>query len=96
MIQQWHTTFRQDFTIADKFGAGAVKDTYKRAFRDWKTNIIYMTELCIVLNWKIWEHWDNKNMELAELYNGLWTMVNTYCQKHFKGKDLQYFYEITD
>ncbi len=28
------TTFWMDFSIADKFGIAAIKDTYKRAFRD--------------------------------------------------------------
>ena len=96
MITQWHTTFRQDFNIADAFGAGAVKDTYKRAFADWKNSVVYMTELCVVLNWKIFEHVQKKNVEMASLYNSLWEMVDAYCQTHFKGKDLQYFYEITD
>ena len=96
MVTQWHTTFRQDFTIADAFGTGAIKDTYNRAFNEWKNNVVYMTELCIVLNLKIWEHYHKKNEEKARLYNGLWEMVDVYCQKHFKGKDLEYFYETTD
>ena len=32
------TTFWQDFSIADKFGTGAVQDTYNRAFAEWKGN----------------------------------------------------------
>ena len=47
------TTFWQDFSIADNFGVKAVKDTYKRAFSEWKTNYKYLTELVMVLNWKI-------------------------------------------
>ena len=30
------TTFWDDFTIADSFGISAIKDTYKRAFEEWK------------------------------------------------------------
>ena len=44
------TTFWMDFSIADRFGANAIKDTYNRAFKEWKTNYIYLTELVIVLN----------------------------------------------
>ena len=50
------TTFWEDFTIADRFGAKAVKSTFKRAFNGWKDNYIYLTELAIVMNWKLWEH----------------------------------------
>ena len=96
MIQQWHTTFRQDFTIADKFGAGAVKDTYKRAFRDWKTNVIYMTELCIVLNWKIWEHHNAGHSAYAQVYNDLWEQAAAYAQENLKGDELKYYYRTTD
>ena len=30
------TTFWDDFSIADRFGISAIKDTYKRAFEEWK------------------------------------------------------------
>lgn len=30
------TTFWEDFSIADKYGIAGVKDTYKRAFSEWK------------------------------------------------------------
>lgn len=30
------TTFWEDFSIADKYGIAGVKDTYKRAFNEWK------------------------------------------------------------
>lgn len=30
------TTFWEDFSIADKYGVSGVKDTYRRAFSEWK------------------------------------------------------------
>ena len=30
------TTFFEDFSIADNFGVDAIKDTYNRAFNEWK------------------------------------------------------------
>ena len=30
------TTFWEDFSIADKYGIVGVKDTYRRAFNEWK------------------------------------------------------------
>ena len=50
------TTFWQDFSIADKFGIDAIKDTFNRAFNEWKGNYQYLTELVLVLNWKVWEY----------------------------------------
>lgn len=49
---EWKTTFWSDFSIADAFGMEAVKDTFRRAFKGWKDNYIYLTELEIVMNWK--------------------------------------------
>ena len=55
------TTFYTDFSIADNFGANAILDTFKRAFRSWKDNYKYLTELVMVLNWKIHEHYEKNN-----------------------------------
>lgn len=32
------TTFWEDFSIADAFGADAIKDTFDRSFKNWKNN----------------------------------------------------------
>lgn len=96
MITELKTTFKQDFTIADRFGISAIKDTFKRAFSKWKNNTVYVTELCVVLNWKLCEHFEKKNTSYAELYNELWEKVDVWCQENLKGKDLEYFYKITD
>lgn len=53
---EMQTTFWTDFNIADRFGLDAIKDTYNRAFNEWKNNEVYATELVLVLNWKSWEH----------------------------------------
>lgn len=37
---EMQTTFWQDFTIADAFGIDAIKDTFNRAFKEWKDNYI--------------------------------------------------------
>ncbi len=44
------TTFWQDFCIAEKFGVNAIKDTFKRAFTEWRTDVVYLTELALVTN----------------------------------------------
>ena len=89
------TTFWDDFTIADRFGVNAIKDTFKRAFNEWKGNCVYLTELVIVLNHKIWQHYQ-KNDAYAELYNVLWEKADNYACTHLKGEELAHFYRITD
>ena len=46
--------FMQDFMIADRFGEAAVRDTYKRAFREWKDNVIadWCTDTIYYAYWK--------------------------------------------
>lgn len=95
MNYELKTTFYSDFSIADHFGARAVKDTYKRAFNEWKHDYVYLTELVMILNWKIWEHYE-KNTELARLYNNLWQEADEYACNNLKGDELSYFYRTTD
>ena len=89
------TTFWQDFTIADRFGASAIKDTFKRAFNEWKSDYKYLTELVIVLNWKIWQHYET-NDKYAKLYNELWGEADLYAMENLKGDEAAYFFRTTD
>lgn len=102
-----NTTFWLDFSIADKFGSSAVRDTYDRAFNEWKSDIRYMTALCIVLNHKIWQLYDT-NDQLARVYDELWKKCDGYildCEnagtlnekyKHFNKEEVAYFIQATD
>lgn len=91
------TTFWQDFSIADCFGVQAIRDTFNRAFEEWKTNHVYLTELVIVLNWKIWA-WYQKNgsCEQSKLYNELWEKADGYAMENLKGEELDFFIRVTD
>ena len=90
------TTFMSDFTIADLCGGiKAVKDTYNNVIRSWKDDVEYMAELVIVLNHKIWEHYEH-NESLAKLYNELWIKTDDFCRDHFTGKDLSYYFRTID
>lgn len=89
------TTFWHDFSIADVFGVDAVRDTYNRAFEEWKENYIYLTELVLVLNWKIWQHYD-KNNKLADIYDELWAKTDMYACENLHGDELTYFFDIID
>lgn len=89
------TTFYQDFSIADNFGVGAIKDTYNRAFNEWKDNYKFLTELVMVLNWKIFEHYES-NEKIAKVYDSLWKEADEYAMENLKDQEAKYYYEITD
>lgn len=89
------TTFWEDFSIADAFGAEAVQDTFDRAFNEWKTQYKYLTELTIVLNHKIWL-WHEKNDELARLYDKLWRQADEYACNTLQDEEIAYYYKVTD
>lgn len=96
MMNEMKTTFWNDFSIADKFGIDAIKDTAKRAFDEWKDNVEYITEFIIVLNWKIWAHWENGNLEVSKVYDELWRQYHQWAVENLKGKDLEYYVRTTD
>ena len=96
MDYEFKTTFWQDFSIADRFGANAIKDTYKRAFKEWKGDAKMYTELVAALNHKIWEHYENGNVAFSELYHHLWERADMYGYNTFKGDDLQHFFRVLD
>lgn len=89
------TTFWTDFTIADKFGKNAIKDTFDRAFEEWKSNYIYLTELVMVLNHKMW-FWSEKNEEIARLYLNIWQQADVWASENLKDTELEYFYRTLD
>lgn len=89
------TTFFSDFSIADAFGINAIKDTYKRGLEYAKTNYKVLTEFVMVLNWKIWEHYQT-NEAIARVYNDLWEQAREYAESHLKDGELNYYYETTD
>jgi hypothetical protein len=87
------TTYFMDFSIAERFGIAAIRDTYKRALlnRDYKM----MTELTMVLNHKIWFTYE-KQPELAKVYDELWRDCDSKCREWFNKDELAYFYTVTD
>ena len=94
--EKFSTTFPMDFSIADRFGINAIKDTFNRAFNEWKSDYRYLTHLVIALNHKIWEHYEKGNKPYAALYNELWEKADGYACDNLKGDELRYFYKMTD
>ena len=89
------TTLYTDFSIADNFGLKAITDTYTKAFNEYKDNYKYLTELVMVLNWKIHEHYYH-NEKFATLYNDLWQALDEYACTNLKDDELNYYIRTTD
>lgn len=91
------TTFWDDFSIADRFGLDAIRDTYKRSMTSWKTDCVYLTELVMALNWKSRQHYSIEGHDaFVELYSDLFYECRGYALDHLTGDDLKYFIETTD
>ena len=90
------TTFYMDFSIADRFGISAIKDTYRRGLETAKAlGYKEFTEFIMVLNWKIWEHYQH-NDAFAELYDDLWRKTDDLARETLQGEELMYYYRTTD
>lgn len=96
MLEQLESTFRDDFTIADHFGEKGIKDTYKRAFKHWKDDIKYITELVLVLNWKCWYWYDHWRNDFSILYQDLWEEAHDWCCSNLKWEELKYYLRKVD
>ena len=91
------TTYFEDFSIADNFGIEAIKQTYDMVMKDIKSlGYIYITELVMALNWKIWQHYEEGNEKYSRLYDKLWRKAEDYAIKNLKGEELSYYFETID
>jgi hypothetical protein len=90
------TTFWDDFTIADRYGVEGIKDTYKRATREWQNDCKFYTELVMVLNWKCWYHNEIGNNEYSQLYADFYYEAYEFGLDKFTGDELTYFWSTLD
>ena len=90
------TTFFTDFSIADRFGVSAIRDTYRRAFAEWKGNYKYLTELVMVLCWKCGIFSERGNDAFAQTYRELFEKANDYAWENLKDDELSYFHRTTN
>lgn len=93
------STFFSDFSIANPYGLNAIKDTWQRAFNEWKDNYIYLSELSIVLNVMMWKHYDEHlevQSEICELYKNLYIQTDEYASNNLKGEELDFYIKLLD
>ena len=97
MGKERKTTFFSDLSIAEWFGNSAVYETNTEVLASWGGNIEYITEYCICLNHKIWQHYKD-NKILAKIYNDLWEQCEQFILDRFQNDQdaLNYYYEMTD
>lgn len=89
------TTFWNDFSIADAFGIDAIKNTFESAFESWKSDYRYLTNLVVTLNYKSWD-WSEKDEDVSEVYVELFEKASGYAVENLKGRELDYYFNITD
>lgn len=92
------STYYTDFGIAEWFGKDSVRDTYDRAVENWFEDIKWATEIVMVLNWKIWEHYHRGNEEWAKFYNDLWDEAQCKVFEMYENDQeaISYYYRTTD
>lgn len=95
LISTLESTFRQDFTNAEKHWTDAVIKLCSENFNKYKKDIKNLTELVLVMNWKIWERYE-ENVEIAQVYDKLWRDLDERCCNNLKGEDAKYYYKKTD
>lgn len=89
------TTFWDDFCIADVFGESSIQDTFNRAFKEWKNNLEYVTELAMIMSWQSC-YWWIRNDKYSKLYSDLYHKVDDWCLDNLRGDALTYYLKTTD
>ena len=90
------STFWADFSVADVYGVKAIKDTYNRAFNEWKSNYKMLTELVAALNHKIWFWYEAGIEDYSTLYDKLWKEADAYGVDNLKDEELSHFCHVLD
>lgn len=89
-----HTNFYVRFSMAEPYGITALADVYNTLSTKNANSVVNMTELVLVLQWKIYEHYDN-NKILTKFYQSMWEIADKWCRENLQGNDLKYFEDIT-
>lgn len=92
---EFETSFWEEFSIAEQYGAKGVKEHFNIAFPQWKDNLEFLTELVLVLNLKV-AVWFGVDDSLGMTYDALWRMADGYAMDNLKGDDLHYYLSTLD
>ena len=92
---KFESSFWEEFSIAEDYGAEGVKEHYKVVFDQWKGNLKYLTELVLVLNWKI-STWFGVDDTIGKTYDELLRDADVYALNTLKGEDLHSYLSTLD
>lgn len=92
---KFETTFWEEFSIADQYGPEGVLEHYNLVFDRWKDNLKYLTELVLVLNWKIYQ-WYQVDDTLGMTYDELWKRADGFAMDTLKEEDLHKYLSALD
>ena len=91
------TLYWQKLSIAEDYGVAEVKTVFYSIFEEAKTDYKWLTELVMVTNHKCWQHAEiTGNSTLYGLYNEFYQKASKYAYSHLKGKEFDYFFQVTD
>lgn len=93
---KFETNVREVFTEAETDDNVDIEELYRELFRRWHDDVKMIAELSMCMNRKIWEHYEKKDENLAELYNSLRMRVHDYALDYFTWEDGAYYFRITD
>lgn len=95
---KFQTNVWEEFTKVEKGENNYedIEELYRKYFREWHNDVKKVAELSMCMNWKIWEHHETGNKEIARLYNDLWLKVHNYANDAFVWEDLRYYFNTTD
>ena len=92
---KFESTFWEEFSIAEDYGAEGVKEHYDLVFEQWKDNLKFLTELVLVLNIKIFI-WYGVDDTIGKMYDQLWKETDDYALNTLKSDDLHYYLSTLD
>ena len=98
-MYEYQTTFMYDFAAVDGEGEIAIKDLAEKLFQQYKDNIVYLTELIMVINHRSWQ-WFQVDDELCDIYTELYYEYDekaiNYLEKKGNQEELTYFFRTLD
>lgn len=105
-LERESTLFWADFSVADRFGIKAIRETFANAHFETRGYKV-VTELAVVLNHKIWEWYekaenanDERKRKVCEfvqaLYNGYYDQVCAWVNDNLKGDEATFFWRVMD
>lgn len=88
------TSYYLDFSVAEELGVESIKSVFDNVFNKCKHDYKYLTELVMVLSWKMYEH--RSGNLFGKVYSDLWSFADTYACDNLHGAELKYFLRTTD